>query len=292
MEKEPVKIIFVNSFKGGAGKTTLSISHCITGFSAPKLYDNIVYMDLDLLGTGTRYLFDEKNVPEDKCFDQTGKSVSVKIKTGKQKEQLHLAYLSTSFNGRFVLGGPHFARHQGIIEEALREKVIKFIETQISKPVKTMIVLDCAPGFSEMEQKILKDCYHMALQGKVTVEEEYITTLDSAHVRKCIQCLHEGQKNFEVPKDERSIKVVINDIQNYEGYLRNKEGKDPTKEWDKIAAEIKKQFDDMEVTLMRWKYSEGIAVKSTYLNERKLENQIDDYRLTSANYRKIGEEGK
>ena len=291
MKNEPVKIIFVNSFKGGAGKTTLSLSHCITGFSDPEKFDNIVYMDLDLLGTGTRYLFDEKNVPEDKCFDQTGKSVSIKIGTGGQNE-LHLAYLSTSFNGRFVLGGPHFAHHQGIVEETLRDKVIKFIKAQTSRSVKTMIVLDCAPGFSEMEQKILKECYSMASQGEVIVEEEYVTTLDSAHVRKCIQCLHEGQKNFEVPKDNRNIKVVINDIQNYEGYLRNEEGKNATEEWEKIAAEMKKQFGDMKITLMRWKYSEEVAIKSTYLNERKLENQIDDYILTSANYIEIGAKGK
>lgn len=290
MKEKPVKIIFVNSFKGGAGKTTLSLSHCITGFSDPEKYDNIVYMDLDLLGTGTRYLFDENNVPEDKCFDQTGRSVLVKIGSGKEMD-LHLAYLTASYNGRFVLGGPHFAHHQGIIEEMLKQKVLKFIRAQISKPVKTMIVLDCAPGFAEMEQNILKECYNLAKQGKVEIEEEYVATLDSAHVRKCIQCLQESREIFEVPQSIRKIKMVINDMQNYEGYLR-REGKNVTKEWEKIANEIKAQFSNMKVTLMRWKYSEGIAVKSTYLYERKLENQIDDYILTSANYSIIGEKGK
>lgn len=289
MRNEPIKIIFVNSFKGGAGKTTLSLSHCI---SALHETENVIYMDLDLLGTGTRYLFDEKNVPPDQCFDQTGKSVPVKIAYSSGDKILHLAYLSTSFKGHFTLGGAHLIQHQEIAEEGLISRVLSFINEQTQTSVKTLLVLDCAPGFTKMEQKILKECYSLAAKGLVEVEEEYITTLDSAHVQKCIQCLYDGKDNFEVPKKHRNIKVVINDIQNYEGYLREKLQRDTNAEWQKIAEEIRKQFVNMAITLIRWKYSEEIAVKSTYMNERKLENQVDEYILTSGNFCKIDEEVK
>ena len=40
------KAIFVNSFKGGAGKTTLALTHCIDQlFHKNRSYENVIYID-------------------------------------------------------------------------------------------------------------------------------------------------------------------------------------------------------------------------------------------------------
>ena len=80
------KIIFVNSFKGGAGKTTLSLMHCITGLFSSSVYENVIYMDLAILGTATSYLFEDGRLPVEKCFDRTGKPVKIAL-TVKDKDK-------------------------------------------------------------------------------------------------------------------------------------------------------------------------------------------------------------
>ena len=50
-------------------------------------------MDLDILGTGTCYLFDEERLTEARSFDKTGDSVKVPLGIGRQTEILHMAYL-------------------------------------------------------------------------------------------------------------------------------------------------------------------------------------------------------
>lgn len=86
----------------------------------------------------------------------------------------------------------------------MKGKVIDFINRSLKEEPKTLLVLDCAPGFSHFEQQILEECYKLAAKGKVNVQEDYVTTLDSAHVEKCIQCLKDSQTSFR-----RSILVRL-----------------------------------------------------------------------------------
>lgn len=79
------KILFVNSFKGGAGKTTLSLMHCISNLFDGNDFDNVIYMDLDRLGTATSYLFEDGKLPMDRCFNLTEETVSVELEANKEK---------------------------------------------------------------------------------------------------------------------------------------------------------------------------------------------------------------
>ena len=47
--KKQNEIIIVNSFKGGAGKTTLALTHCINDLFHEQKYENVIYIDLDIL---------------------------------------------------------------------------------------------------------------------------------------------------------------------------------------------------------------------------------------------------
>lgn len=294
------KIIFVNSYKGGAGKTTLSMMHCIDALFHTKKYKNVIYMDLDILGTGTRYLFDEKKLPEDKCFDNTGTSVPITLKKGTETALLHIAYLSPSFNGHFSLGGLRFINHQEMLEKTLEEKVIKFLQASLKAEAGTLFILDCAPGFSRFEQHILKKCYDLASKEKLEIQEDYVTTLDSSHIKKCIQCLIDSKDGFEMDIEHRKIRFIINDMQNYTASLSDPDkttaGNDPAEAyWKNVKKSIKKEFADKELSneeikkieFFRWKYSSHISNRTTFLKEQKLENDVDDYIFQSGNFGKI-----
>lgn len=292
------KIIFVNSYKGGAGKTTLSMMHCIDALFHTKKYKNVIYMDLDIWGTGTRYLFNEQKLPEDKCFDNTGTTVPIELKKDNETALLHMAYLSPSFNGHFSLGGLRFINHQEMLENALEEKIIKFLQTCLESESSTLFVLDCAPGFSRFEQHILKKCYD--LKEKPEIQEDYVTTLDSSHIKKCIQCLADSKVGFEMDIERRKIRFIINDMQNYTTSLsspgKTTAGSDPVETyWKSVKRTIKKELGDKkfsneeikQVEIFRWKFSSSISNRTTFLKERKLENEVDDYIFQSGNFGKI-----
>lgn len=54
-ENRKNKIVMFNSFKGGAGKTTTALCRCISEYKE-KVYQNVYYVDLDILGTGVEYV--------------------------------------------------------------------------------------------------------------------------------------------------------------------------------------------------------------------------------------------
>lgn len=275
------KIILVNSFKGGTGKTTLSFTHCIDDLFHAKQYDNVIYMDLDILGTATSYLFEEGKLPNEESFDKTGKLKEIKLKLGGDTAILYVAYLSMEMKNSARYGEAHFINHQKLAEEIFIKKVVDFIEKVMNDDVKNLLVLDCAPGFGEVEQKILQKCYQKALGTDIEIEEEYLVTLDSAHVKKCIQCLKDS--NITVETTNRSICMVVNDVQNYYGYLKAK-GKNEKDILNGIMRQIYNETSKMDMAFRLLKYSENIAVNSVYTMRTSLENQVDDYIFTKANY--------
>lgn len=278
------KIIFVNSFKGGAGKTTLALTHCInTLFKDEREYENVIYMDLDILGTGTCYLFDDKKMPVEKCFNYTREPVKIDLQHGSMHRTLNVIYLNPRIKNHSAYGEDRFKYHQEVAAEILREDVMSFIKNERKGTPNSLFVLDCAPGFSDFEQKLLKDCYLLSMDGKIEVQEDYITTLDSAHIKKCIQCLNDSCQGFEVREKLRSMRMILNDVQNYSEYLTDA-GVDMELTWKNIADKIKQELSNNAIKICRWKYSENIAMRTTYLNEEKVENQVDDYLFTNKNF--------
>lgn len=191
------KIIFVNSFKGGTGKTTLSMAHCIDDLFHEHVYENVIYLDLDNLGTATSYLFEDGKLPEDKSFDKTSKLQEIELNSKGMLETLYVGYLGTEMKKNSNYGEPCFLHHQKTLEEIFIKQITDFIDAQIEIDASSLIVVDCAPGFGEIEQKVLASCYQ---KKGIEIEEEYLVTLDSAHVKKCIQCLIEYKTNVDITK--------------------------------------------------------------------------------------------
>ncbi len=282
------KIIFVNSYKGGAGKTTLSLMHCITNlFREKEKYDNVIYIDLDILGTATSYLFDEEKLPKELCFNNTGKTVEIELSLEEENGILHVAYLDPAFKNRNFSGDEYFIHHKELDEELLKFKVTEFIGSTLIQASSNLLVIDCAPGFSELEQELLLECYQNRIKWKAEIEEYYVTTLDAAHIRKSISCIKSSAESFEVNPSMRSIHFVINDIQNYSKWMKDEKHEDIMQMWQNIASKIRNEFGMIETSVYCWKYSLNIAVKNTYTSEEKVENQPDDYIMNEGNYMKL-----
>ncbi len=294
LEETKGKIIFVNSFKGGAGKTTLSLSYCISAlFDAlpwknREKYTNVIYMDLDILGTGTSYLFDDKYTKEKKYFNLTKNAVKIPLhlKDGVRKEFLYAAFLEPGLKNSSSYGEPHFINHQNIAQTTLKENVLSFIKQKFSEVPETLLVLDCAPGFSDFEQEILLECYKMVKKDVLGVQEDYVTTLDHAHIHKCVQCLEDSVNGFKKLSSERTMNIIINDVQNYDGWLKDKT-KDADEEWNRIKEEVLKQLEKADTKIWRWRYSENVAMSSVYLNGEKVENHPEDYLFTGEKFKEI-----
>lgn len=290
---EKGRIIFVNSFKGGAGKTTFSLMHCISGLFhragyQNSHYKNVIYMDLDILGTGTCYLFDEERLTEDKSFGRTGEPMKVPLSIGRQESILYVAYLEPKLKMRAAFGEKHFVSHQTIAVDILEKKVTDFIKKRFQQTPETLLVVDCAPGFSELEQRVLEFCYELAVKNAILVEENYVTTLDAAHIRKCIESMNDIDVSFGCRKKFRSVHVVINDMQNYVRYVKEvEEVSDSEEHIESIAQEIRNRLGNAGVRLHFWRYSQDMALRNVFTREQKVENHAEDYLFTGENYREI-----
>lgn len=285
------RILFVNSFKGGAGKTTLSLMHCISGlFQAEGYhksnYRNVIYLDLDVMGTGTCYLFDEKRVDREHSFAVTGKPVGIPLVWDRQEKKLQVAYLDPSFKNQAAFGDSYFVNHQSLMLEEIKHKVLGFIRRQFQEQPQTMLVIDCAPGYSELEQRIMEACYSLAMEKDIALEEYYVSTLDTAHIRKCIQCVKDIKTSIGMLSKYRQVSIVLNDVQNYAGYVVKEEGKELDDSLQQILVKMRNELGDCPADIYFWKYSGEIALRTTYSREQKVENQVGDYLFTKENYRK------
>lgn len=278
------KIIFVNSFKGGAGKTTLSLMHCITSLFSRNNYENVIYMDLDILGTATSYLFDEKKLPVENCFDRTEKPVKVSLTAEDITKYLYVAYLDPGFKNGDFSGEEQYVHHKVLNEELLKYGVSRFIEAEMKTEIPTLIVLDCAPGFSGLEQELLKTCYQNAKLWDAEIEENYVMTLDGAHIKKSLSCLKSSRVSFLSGPQERTIHLVLLDFQDYESYVKDVEKRDLAEVRQKMTEMITRELEGLHPSVYWCRYSKEIALKNTYMREEKVENQVDCYRMTRHNY--------
>lgn len=287
--KNQNEIIIVNSFKGGAGKTTLALTHCINDLFHERKYENVIYIDLDILGTATSCLFDKDKLPLEKSFIETGKAVEVPLVYEGEKRSFHAAYLSPGLKTQTMYGGLNYVNHQELLQQRLRDDILSYVRNIVGKRKGNLIVFDCAPGFSRMEQELLKACYDMKLEKKAEVREEYVVTLDSAHIEKCIGCIRDSWEILPIRPEFRKVRLTMNDIQNYYRYVSEDAKTDVEQQFCEMAKEVRTrlQRDDgiRNTEIYVWRYSKEIAMRSIFMHQWFLENQVDDYIMTSDSYK-------
>ena len=189
-EEKDNKIVMVNSFKGGAGKTTAALCRCVSEYKE-KIYQNIYYVDLDILGTGVEYILSLKeqtlyyNDVDDGKRNRLQNKVQEIMRSGGSC--LYAAVLNPLSRLKEAYGSQDRLRsHPDVERGVFRKKVKELLNQMLNMKGKNLIVLDCAPGISYTEECILADIYRMRDNAKknVDVEEIYITTPDASHIKK------------------------------------------------------------------------------------------------------------
>lgn len=283
------EIIVVNSFKGGAGKTTLALTHCIDALFHGHRFENVIYIDLDVLGTATSYLFDSDKLPLEKCFHQTKKAVKVPLAYDGESRDLQVVYLSPELKMQSMYGGLNYINHQELAQQRLRDDILAYVAGIVGRQKGNLIVFDCAPGFSRMEQELLKACYDMKGKKKADIREEYVVTLDSGHIEKCVECIRDSWETLPIPPEYRKIRLTLNDVQNYFQYVEEDEKLDAEKRFREmaqaLAARLKREDDARNTEIYFWRYSKEIAMRNIFMHQWFVENQIDSYIMTSDSYK-------
>lgn len=86
--------------------------------------------------------------------------------------------------------------------------------------------------------------------------------------------MNDSIKGFNTPAAFRDMTVIINDFQNYTGYIEDIEPGKSKERWSYITERLVQEIDKENITIKRWKYSQDIAQQSVYGSEGAVENKF------------------
>lgn len=285
-EESANRIVMINSFKGGAGKTTAALCRCVTEYRERR-YSNVYYVDMDILGTGMEYTLSVSQGEGRKYYNDIEEStykLSQKVQLIQQDEngnRFYVALLNPLSRIRRSYGGQDRLRsHPDVEGGVFRDKVLTLIRQVLKCSENSLIVLDCAPGVSYVEQRILDELYKIEKdkKQKVTVEEIYVTTPDASHIRKTVDNLNEYSAYLQ--QHNRTVTVLLNDVFNCEGMARRVENESEPNfifRREDVISHVKSMIKVHSFKILYKEYSEDLLRGSIIRNEAKLANRFDDY---------------
>lgn len=276
-------IVVINSFKGGAGKTTAALCRCVSEYKDVSDH-NIYYVDLDILGTGVEYVL---SLEKQNCYynDLGGeRKLAQKVQEIMRDEQKNNRFYAAVLNPvsriKQTYGGQDRLRSHPDVEQGIfRMKVKRLINQILDCKGKNLIVMDCAPGISYMEENILEELYQMGRnpRKKLSVEEIFVTTPDAAHIQKTVNSLNACASYLL--QHAHTVTILVNDVFNCEGIEREsrKEGrKDFVFSRQMIMEYLNKEVMP-PVEYLYLPYNEVLLKRNVIKNETKLINEPDDY---------------
>jgi cellulose biosynthesis protein BcsQ len=217
--------VFINSFKGGTGKTSISLSLCVSAALSNKnrkQYNNIFYFDIDLLGTGSCYKLFPEGTEGINFFDEYSKKIwykfSKKINLGTDGEEG--MFYALCINPKLRIKKANYEntviKVNTAKEQLFISSVIDFIEESSKEKLDNpnLYIFDCSPGFNNIERLLISQ---IDKKTDFDVKEVFVTSYDSSHVEKTVECLKEyfsKKDNLEIPKEtlkvsQKSLKLPI-----------------------------------------------------------------------------------
>lgn len=258
------KIIVINSFKGGAAKTTVSLSYAVT--TAADMGENakVYYIDLDILGTGSQYLlYNDKGFPKtnfgigynnqdiDKYFDKY-----TFFAVGKPKS-FYAACIDAKTEYSYINSEKKFFHKYSYMRDNIFVGCVENMVMTILEQNKrskngepSIIVLDCSPGFDEREIEVLKAM--RKLQSKnIEVIEVFTSTTDCAHLQKTKDCL----KKYYISKGKNRYLVVSNMDKLEEGSENNLK---------EALQSLEKEVKNLGIKIFQRAYNKDIRAVTLY----------------------------
>lgn len=283
------KIVMVNSFKGGTGKTSVALSYCVYNWREEP-YDSIYFIDIDRLGTSMSYALFQGKEQEQKgeapCYfdEYPRKSFEevcnpIPLTEGDSDKGFYAVLLNPVANRRqdYEVHG-RLRYHEETSQSLFEHHLLDFLRKCLKSAESSLFVVDCSPGLSEMEQYLMKEFYEMRETGNLEVEEVYVTTFDSSQIRKTIDCLNDHADLLR--KEKREVSIVLNDLHNCQKLADEDKDKDFIFDWRNTANEMLKELTDHEHVKIRYKQFEKRQMKTSVIkNERHLINNTAAYVL-------------
>lgn len=267
----------VNSFKGGTGKTSVSLANCVHNCTQNSEYQNIFFVDIDRLGTSMSYaLFPDGVKPcyFDEYEEHYYENVCNRILHDEAKGTVLYAVLLNPVASRrqdYHIRG-RFWEHTDVSVTIFVKDLLSFLKKCMSRDVSNLFVVDCSPGLTDMERQLLDAFYRMKQDGDVTeIEELYVTTFDASQIQKTVECLNDA-KDF-LNRGERDASIVLNDLHNWEAI--SQEYEDHYFDWRADAADILRNLEDYAGMKVRYKKFEADQVNASMVRcQEKLVNNI------------------
>ncbi len=293
------KIIFVNSFKGGTGKTSISLSLCVTAALSnqkKKQYDKIYYFDIDVLGTGSYYKLFTEGMDSKYFFDNYDKDswsdFSRKIEVGKDETKATFYALCINPNLRIKKNNYEntVLKTNSVSEQIFIGSVYHFINessnTAMDNP--SLYIIDCSPGFNRIERELIS---RLRVCEGFDVKETFVTTYDSSHVEKTVECLKQYFSTCEI-KEKRYI--ILNDIHNLEN-IKTEDNESISLNFNSAKEAIKRLFNREENKLKyedlydiyEMKYMDKILHSNLLTRKVGLESSYDDYNIVSNLFKEV-----
>lgn len=294
-KKEKFKMIMVNSFKGGTGKSSLALSHCIHEWKRMEeskdreeteeeiYYSNIYYVDIDRLGTSMSYYLFPEGSPKPCYFENYRKGEAEQVSnevalSPDSKGKLYAVLLNPVANRKqdYDVHG-RMQQHEKNNNTIFEAQMLDFLEECMNMGTNSLFVVDCSPGLSEMERRLLKRFYDLQEKYDLCVEELYVTTFENGQIRKTIECLNDCAD--EMYWEKREVSIVLNDLQNC---IKTAQKKDSGLRisWEEAAEGILGQLSDKTNVKIRYKeYNEKQMKGGIVNNVKNLNNNTDAYVL-------------
>lgn len=276
------KIIMVNSFKGGTGKTSVALANCVHNCTQNDLYKNIFFIDIDRYGTSMSYaLFPDETNPKyfDEYEERYYEKVCNKILEDKDKGTVLYAVLLNPVANRRQDYDTHgcFCQHADISGSIFLQDLLSFLNKCISHEINNLFVIDCSPGLTDMERSLLNEFYGMRQDGQISeIEELYVTTFDASQIRKTVECLNDARDILK--RGDRNVSIVLNDLHNWE--MISLDYDDHKFNWKKDAENILKALKDKEFVKIRYKEFEPDQVNASMIGyQKKLIDNSDAFVL-------------
>ena len=215
--------VFFTSLKGGAGKTTLSISLCVSeALRKEKNYkakfDDIYYFDIDLFGSGSSFILDIENGPylnDCKNFDIiTQYYHPIKIEFNDAPDIYNIGFTSSVIDPVLQEKKSYFGNSlndrlsTSVCDDIFMGNLVGLLNRYNSDKSGQLFVFDCSPGFDNFTQKFIDKLNIIGIKTSIL----FASTYDTSHIKK----LERFFKNYSrtVPFENCRIKIILVDILN------------------------------------------------------------------------------
>jgi cellulose biosynthesis protein BcsQ len=292
-EREKSKVVLINSFKGGAGKTSISLASCVTAALENQNnndYNKIFYFDIDFLGTGSYYKLFPNGVENRNFFNNYYKDDWNKFpmelflkKNGIMLGSFYALYIDPKLRIKKKYENT-IIRMNDKEEQILTGNIVDFIEKEIEYDKSSLFILDCSPGFNKLERNLIIELNKNLF---LDVREVFVTSYDSSHVEKTVECLKEY---CNTNTKRKKIHIILNDIHNIS----------QKKEYINLSFNLAKneinrlfQMSDENNSykeiycLYENFYSESLCASNLLLNKVGIENSFDDYNIIGSFYKEV-----